>query len=93
MAIDVEEYVNLFRSDLMEATFSWCHGAKFGEVLKMTDGVFEGSLIRALRRLEEVLRQLVAACRAIGEETLEAKFQQAITLMKRDIVFAASLYL
>lgn len=77
----------------MEATFSWCQGAKFGDVLKLTDDVFEGSLIRAFRRLEEVLQQVVVACKAIGETNLEAKFQESIKAMKRGIVFAASLYL
>eukprot|EP00897_Mesotaenium_endlicherianum_P000155 jgi/Mesen1/1013/ME000121S00089 len=69
-----------------------CKGAKFSELLKMAD-VFEGSLIRALRRLEELMRQLATACKTIGETELEGRFQEAIEKMKRDIVFAASLYL
>ena len=37
--------------------------------------------------------QLAAASRAIGDDTLESKFDAGIALIKRDIVFAASLYL
>lgn len=46
-----------------------------------------------MRRLEEVLRQLVQAAKNIGNTDLEQKFTAGIVLLKRDIVFAASLYL
>ncbi len=49
--------------------------------------------MRAVRRLEELLRQLAEALRAIGETGLAAKFEEANVRIKRDIVFAASLYL
>jgi ATP-dependent RNA helicase DOB1 len=55
--------------------------------------IYEGSVIRAMRRLEELLRQLVAAARCIGNSELENRFAAAIARIKRDIVFAASLYL
>src|SRR5271156_4498070 len=57
---------------------------------KKTD-IYEGSLIRAFRRLVEVLRQMVQAAKAIGNTELENKFAAAITAIKRDIVFAPSL--
>ena len=40
LTVDVEDYVNSFRADLMNATAAWCRGARFSEVLKMSD-VFE----------------------------------------------------
>ena len=52
-----------------------------------------GSIIRSMRRLEELLRQMVQAAKNIGNTELENKFSEAIKLLKRDIVFAASLYL
>ena len=55
--------------------------------------IFLGSIIRAFRRLEEALRQLVQATRNIGNNELEKKFNESIVLLKRGIVFAASLYL
>ena len=58
----------------------------------MTD-VFEGSLIRAFRRLEELLRQMCSAAKSIGNTELENKFAECIVKIKRDIIFAASLYL
>lgn len=55
--------------------------------------MWQGSLVRAVRREEELLRQLVAATQAIGDLDLAAKFEDGITHIKRDIIFAASLYL
>lgn len=59
---------------------------------KMTD-VYEGSLIRLFRRLEELLRQLAQASKVMGSEELEQKFQAALELVRRDLVAAQSLYL
>ena len=52
-----------------------------------------GSIIRCMRRLEELLRQMVQAAKNIGNTELENRFASSIKLLKRDIVFAASLYL
>ncbi|KAK4742146.1 hypothetical protein SAY87_000147 [Trapa incisa] len=90
--IDVESFVNSFRPDIMEAVYAWAKGSKFYDIMEFTS-VFEGSLIRAIRRLEEVLQQLIMAAKSIGETELESKFEEAVSKIKRDIVFAASLYL
>lgn len=58
----------------------------------MTD-VYEGSLIRLFRRLEELLRQMAQASKVMGSEELEQKFEMALTKVRRDIVAAQSLYL
>ncbi|CAE5962631.1 unnamed protein product [Arabidopsis arenosa] len=90
--IDVESFVQSFRPDIMEAVHAWAKGSKFYEVMEIAR-VFEGSLIRAIRRMEEVLQQLIVAAKSIGETQLEAKLEEAVSKIKRDIVFAASLYL
>jgi ATP-dependent RNA helicase DOB1 len=59
---------------------------------KMTD-VYEGSLIRVFRRLEEALRQMAQAAKVMGNDELEKKFEESLTKVKRDIVAAQSLYL
>ncbi|XP_015890853.3 DExH-box ATP-dependent RNA helicase DExH9 isoform X1 [Ziziphus jujuba] len=90
--IDVESFTNSFRPDIMEAVYAWARGSKFYEIMTGTP-VFEGSLIRGIRRLEEVLQQLILAAKSIGETELESKLEEAVSRIKRDIVFAASLYL
>eukprot|EP00794_Sanderia_malayensis_P007825 gene7825-8674_t len=92
MDVDPENYVEKFKPSLMDVVYNWCNGASFAQICKMTD-VFEGSIIRCMRRLEELLRQMCQASKVIGNTELENKFADGITKLKRDIVFAASLYL
>ncbi|XP_059551015.1 exosome RNA helicase MTR4 isoform X3 [Myotis daubentonii] len=92
LEIDEETYLSSFKPHLMDVVHTWATGATFAHICKMTD-VFEGSIIRCMRRLEELLRQMCQAAKAIGNTELENKFAEGITKIKRDIVFAASLYL
>ena len=59
---------------------------------KLTD-VFEGSIVRVIRRLEELLRQLGCAATAIGNMELKKLFEDGAAKIRRGVVFAASLYL
>ncbi len=77
LGIDEEEYVKSFTPQLMDMAFAWCNGAKFSQICKMTD-IFEGSIIRAIRRLEELLRQMCVAAKSIGNTELENKFSEGI---------------
>jgi ATP-dependent RNA helicase DOB1 len=54
---------------------------------------FEGSIIRVLRRLEELLRQLASAALSIGNTELKDLFEEGARSIRRGVVFAASLYL
>lgn len=90
--LDPEEYMAKFKPNLMDVVFAWSRGASFMEVCKQTDA-YEGSIIRCMRRLEELLRQMCQASRVIGNTELENKFSEAISFIKRDIVFAGSLYI
>ncbi|CBH15821.1 ATP-dependent DEAD/H RNA helicase, putative [Trypanosoma brucei gambiense DAL972] len=79
---------------LMEVTYLWAKGAKFSDIVTKTNA-YEGDIVRMMRRLEEQLRQMAGAARspAIGCMELHDKFLKGIQLIKRDIVFASSLYL
>lgn len=59
----------------------------------MRGGPLQGSLVRTVRREEELLRQMVVAARSIGAIQLAEKFEEVVEKIKRDIIFAASLYL
>ncbi|MCJ1390455.1 ATP-dependent RNA helicase mtr4 [Xylographa bjoerkii] len=92
LQLNEEEYVQGFKYQLMEVVYAWAHGRSFAEICKMTD-VYEGSLIRLFRRLEELLRQMAQASKVMGSEDLEQKFEQSLAKVRRDIVAAQSLYL
>lgn len=55
--------------------------------------VYEGSLIRLFRRLEELIRQMAQAGKVMGSDELAEKFEAALLMIRRDIVAAQSLYL
>ncbi|KAH8602144.1 rRNA-processing arch domain-containing protein [Bisporella sp. PMI_857] len=90
--VNEQEYVESFKWQLMEIVHAWAEGRGFAEICKMTE-VYEGSLIRIFRRLEELLRQMGNAAKVMGSDELGSKFEQALVKIKRDIVAAQSLYL
>ncbi|XP_052733071.1 DExH-box ATP-dependent RNA helicase DExH10 isoform X2 [Vigna angularis] len=91
--INVDEYVeSTVRPYLMDVIYSWSKGVNFADIIQMTD-IFEGSIIRSARRLDEFLNQLRAAANAVGEADLEKKFAAASESLRRGIMFANSLYL
>ncbi|KAJ5711580.1 rRNA-processing arch domain-containing protein [Penicillium malachiteum] len=92
MAVNEDEYVQGFHWELMEVIYDWAHGKSFADICTMTN-VYEGSLIRVFRRLEECLRQLAQAAKVMGSEDLESKFEASLLKVRRDIVAAQSLYL
>lgn len=55
--------------------------------------VYEGSLIRHFRRLEELMRQMAQAGKVMGSDDLTTKFEESLAKIRRDIVAAQSLYL
>ncbi|EFA01232.2 exosome RNA helicase MTR4 isoform X1 [Tribolium castaneum] len=92
LPLDEDAYVERFKPGLMDVVFSWCNGSSFSDLCKMTE-IFEGSIVRCMRRLEELLRQMIQASKTIGNTDLEDKFNTAIKVIKRDIIFSSSLYL
>ena len=42
LEVDVEEYVEKFRPNIMDVVFAWSNGATFAQICKMTD-IFEGN--------------------------------------------------
>lgn len=52
-----------------------------------------GMIVRCIQRLNETCRDVSNAARVIGDPSLQEKMKEASMLIKRDIVFAASLYI
>ncbi|GFP79414.1 superkiller viralicidic activity 2-like 2 [Phtheirospermum japonicum] len=83
LEVNVDEYVEAsVRPFVMDVIYCWSKGATFAEVIQMTD-IFEGSVIRLARRLDEFLNQLKAAAHAVGEVVLEDKFSAASESLRR----------
>ncbi|XP_014671078.1 PREDICTED: helicase SKI2W-like [Priapulus caudatus] len=87
----VEDYVARLNFGLVEVTHEWAKGVPFAEITRLTD-VTEGIVVRTIQRLNETLRDVRNAARLVGDPVLCQKMEEASSLIKRDIVFAASLY-
>ena len=92
LSLEIEECCNSYRQELVPVAYAWSQGTSFVDICKMTD-VFEGSIVRMLRRLDELLRQMHSGCLVIGNSTLATSFDICSTKIRRGIVFTESLYL
>ena len=66
-------------------------GTPFAEICELTD-VPEGLIVRTIVRLDETCREFKNAASIMGNSALHKKMESASNAIKRDIVFAASLY-
>ena len=71
--------------------YKWANGESFKDIMSMTD-IQEGIIVRAIQRLEELCREVRNGARTVGDFSTTAKMEQCSEAIKRDIVFAASLY-
>jgi len=92
MPIDIEEYVSKLKPNLMDVILAWLEGKRFYEIMNQCN-LYEGTVVRVIRRLEELIRELASAAKTIGNEELAQKLNDGRSRLKRGIIFAASLYL
>lgn len=77
-----------------QVTFRWASGEAFVRVCDfMPAGVMEGDVVRTVTRLEHACQDMCSAARVMGNTALFDQFEEASRLIKRDIIFAASLYI
>lgn len=86
-----EEFVGQFKFGLTEVVYCWARGMPFAEIAQLTD-VQEGTVVRCIQRLDEVLKEVRQAARIVGDSVLGSKMERASLAIRRDIVFTASLY-
>ncbi|TYJ42080.1 hypothetical protein E1A91_A03G063400v1 [Gossypium mustelinum] len=93
LPITPEEYAqeNL-KFGLVEVVYEWAKGTPFADICELTD-VPEGLIVRTIVRLDETCREFKTAAAIMGNSSLYKKMESASNAIKRDIVFAASLYI
>lgn len=77
---------------LVPVVHAWAQNEPFSKIMELTK-VQEGIIVRCIQQLNETLQDVKNAANRIGETVLREKMEEASTAIKRDIVFAASLYL
>lgn len=88
---DSNDFVSRPRFGLMEVVYEWARGMSFNRITNLTD-VMEGTIVRVITRLDETCREVKSAAKLIGDPALYRKMQEGQEMIKRDVVFAASLY-
>ncbi|KAL0458826.1 UNVERIFIED_CONTAM: DExH-box ATP-dependent RNA helicase DExH11 [Sesamum latifolium] len=93
LQVDPQEYAqeNL-KFGLVEVVYEWAKGTPFADICELTD-VPEGMIVRTIVRLDETCREFRNAAAIMGNSALYKKMETASNTIKRDIVFAASLYI
>ncbi|KAK4527176.1 hypothetical protein GAYE_SCF35G5098 [Galdieria yellowstonensis] len=92
LPVSPPEYLRLnIQNALSQVVLWWAQGKSFSEICSITD-VPEGSIVRNINRLAELLKELKNVARVIGNPSLYQKLDRANESIRRDICFAASLY-
>ncbi|KAJ7292904.1 ATP-dependent RNA helicase [Mycena rebaudengoi] len=89
--VAVEDFRSNLKFGLVEVVYEWAKGMPFEQITGLTD-VAEGTIVRVITRLDETCREVRDAARVIGDAELFKKMEESQIKIKRDIVFAASLY-
>ena len=93
MHVDVKEFEESFRPELMEMSRRWADGGKFSEIMQMPEKkMYEGSVVRAVRRVQECIRHLANAASVVGDKTLQEKLLGVAEKITRGIIFCPSLF-
>ncbi|KAG9453871.1 hypothetical protein H6P81_006775 [Aristolochia fimbriata] len=92
VTVNPEDYVqDNLKFGLVEVVYEWAKGTPFADICELTD-VPEGLIVRTIVRLDETCREFKNAASIMGNSALYKKMEEASNAIKRDIVFAASLY-
>jgi len=89
--VPAEDFRSNLGFGLVEVVYEWAKGMPFEQITGLTD-VAEGTIVRVITRLDETCREVRDAARVIGDAELFKKMEESQIKIKRDIVFAASLY-
>ena len=75
----------------MELVWEWGLGNEFIDVVELSEEL-EGGVVRALSRLNELVKEVIMVAGVVGDVGLREKMRNAKSLVERGIVFLGSLY-
>ena len=88
-----KKYIEGLNDSYMLPMYKWIKGFSFSELIKEYYTLYEGSLIRVIRRVEEFSKNFLTSAQNIGDYNLQNKLEQMENKIKRGLPFTASLYL
>lgn len=79
------------RWDLAHAVYEWANGEPFFNITDLTEQQ-EGDIVVCVKRLIELLKDAQAVAKGIGNEELLSTMEEAVRVIRRDVIFNGSLY-
>lgn len=83
--------VDELKFGLMEVVYQWASGMDFFQIMRLSEAQ-EGIIVRCIQRLDEVCKDVRKAALIVGSPELAQNMEETSAAIRRDIVFAASLY-
>ena len=77
----------------MMPMYKWISGVEFNKLIREYITLYEGNLIRIIRRIEEFTKNFEASVEHVGDNNLKQKLEEMQVKIKRGLPFASSLYL
>ena len=89
---DSDEILNKLNPSMFDVIEKWYDGSTFMDICKKSK-MYEGSIIRNIKRLYELLKQLAECSSILGNKELTQKIEEGSQRLYRGIVFTSSLYI
>ncbi|EEA04782.1 DEAD/DEAH box helicase family protein [Cryptosporidium muris RN66] len=95
--LDTENYWSLCNDGLMFIAYKWAKQESLKDIMDIINSsginLHEGTIVRSILRLDELIRKLLQAVNIMGDNILKDKLEQVHNAIARDIIFMTSLYL
>lgn len=88
----LSQYRSEFDWTYAKITYDWAAGVGLKELMEENSEIYEGNMIRVIKRTEDVLKEIQRAATAVGDHKLETIAAESIRLIKRDAILTSSLY-
>ena len=89
--VNEEEMIEGLNPSFFALIQKWYEGCTFAELMQKSN-LYEGSIIRGIKRLHELLKELIDCADVLGNKELKERFTEGSSKLFRGIVFTASLY-
>lgn len=89
---DEENLLQKLNPSMFSIIEMWYEGKSFMDITKKSE-MYEGTIIRNIKRLYELTKSVIQCCESLGNKELMQKLDEAATKLYRGIAFTGSLYI
>jgi antiviral helicase SKI2 len=89
--MDASWSTEVLNPGLLVVVYEWARGRPFASLMGLTS-LEEGIIVRAVTRLDETCREVRNCSRVLGNPELMQKMERVSEVIKRDVIFAQSMY-